>query len=132
MAEKQRHALELRLAGWSIQDIADLYGVDKSNASRWCSAAIRDIPKEAAEEYRQRQLLQLDILIKGIWNDASAGNDFKIDRILAIMERQAKLMGLDQLAAMQAARDMKGLPAVDAWIEALTNGGNPPEGFGED
>lgn len=114
MAEKQRHALELRNAGHSLQHVADLYGVDKSTVSRWCSAALADIPREAADEFRQRQLLQLDDMLRGIWEDVINGNQLKIDRALAIMERQAKLTGLEDLAKIEALKAAKG----DAGVEA--------------
>ncbi|OHD15044.1 MAG: hypothetical protein A2Y38_25865 [Spirochaetes bacterium GWB1_59_5] len=114
MAEKQRHALELRNAGRSLQFVADIYGVDQSTVSRWCSAAIKDIPREAAEEFRQRQLLQLDAMLEAIWDDVVSGNQLKIDRALAILERQAKLTGLEDLAKIEALKAAKG----DAGVEA--------------
>lgn len=118
MAEKQRHALQLRNSGWSVQDVADHYQVDKSTVSRWCTAAIADIPREEATEFRQRQLMQLDALMKTVWEPANnaknKGFEWKIDRALAIMERQAKLYGLDKLAEIEALKAAKSDPGEES------------------
>lgn len=112
--ERTKTALELRLAGWSVTSIAEHLGVHVTTVSRNITNELRNIPKEAAEEYRQRQLMQLDAMMKGIWDDATAGNDWKIDRMLAILESQRKLLGLEKLAEIEALKSAQG----DAGVEA--------------
>ncbi len=47
-------------------------------------------------DHVQIQLTRLDRLLNAVWNDALEGDLAAIDRALKIMERQAKLLGLDE------------------------------------
>jgi len=115
--EARKKAIELRMAGHSNLEVAEILGVTPPTASRYFTQAIRDIPQEAAENYRQKQLLQLDELLKAIWGASRTGSKesvWMIDRALAIMERQAKLLGLEKLAEIEAMKAAQG----DAGVEA--------------
>ncbi|MFZ4431603.1 MAG: hypothetical protein ACOYOQ_00250 [Microthrixaceae bacterium] len=54
--------------------------------------------EEARERYRQLELDRLDAAQRAIWTRVQQGNDWAIDRLLAIMGHRAKLLGLEKSA----------------------------------
>ncbi|NKS29225.1 hypothetical protein GS534_00585 [Rhodococcus hoagii] len=107
--ERRRLALQLKLEGWSLQEIADDPRIDRdiSSVSRYISESVKAIPQQAAEELVQMELERLDAMWKGIWADATHGDTWKIDRALAIMERRAKYLGLDGFTKPDNSKDAK-------------------------
>jgi hypothetical protein len=100
--EEQAHldtaALRLRSLGFSYQAIADQTGVTKATAYNRCQRALAAIPAEAVDEFRRLEGQRLDLLLEKAMEKALSeekGALFAIDRVLAIMDRRAKLMGLD-------------------------------------
>jgi len=100
--EEQAHldtkALRLRSLGMSYQAIADQMGVTKATAYNRCQRALAAIPAEAVDEFRRLEGQRLDLLLEKAMDKALSeekGALFAIDRVLAIMDRRAKLMGLD-------------------------------------
>ena len=94
--EKQRQALELRKAGASYDEIARKIGYSsKSGAYKSVTSALSKMLKEPAEELRTLEMARLDRLLVGVWSAATQGNQGAIDRVLRILERRAKLLGLD-------------------------------------
>jgi hypothetical protein len=100
--EEQAHldtaALRLRSLGFSYQAIADQMGVTKATAYNRCQRALAAIPAEAVDEFRRLEGQRLDLLLEKAMEKALSeekGALFAIDRVLAIMDRRAKLMGLD-------------------------------------
>jgi hypothetical protein len=49
-----------------------------------------------ADDYLGLQLRRLDTLLNALWDDAKGGNLQKLDRVLAIMDRQSALLGLSK------------------------------------
>jgi AraC-like DNA-binding protein len=94
--ERVAKALELRKAGETLQQIADQLGYANPSA---VYAAIRrtldQIVVPAVEEYRKMELERLDALQLAVWPAARRGDYQAIDRVLKIMERRARLLGLD-------------------------------------
>jgi len=100
--EEQAHidtaALKLRSLGYSYQAIADQMGCSKPTAYARCQRALAAIPAEAVDEFRRLEGQRLDLLLEKAMDKALSeekGALFAIDRVLAIMDRRAKLMGLD-------------------------------------
>lgn len=94
--EKQRQALELRKGGVSYAAIATRLGYrGASGAWHAVRAALRKTLQEPADELRQLELERLDGMLLGIAPQVSRGNFGAIDRALKIMERRARLLGLD-------------------------------------
>ena len=50
---------------------------------------------ETADECAQIELRRLDRIVNAIWTDVQSGKLSSIDRMLKIMERRARLLGLD-------------------------------------
>ncbi len=94
--EKQRQALELRLHGTSYAAIATKCGYSKaSGAHAAVKSALRKTLSEPAEELRVLEAERLDALLASVWDKASKGDPKAVDNALRIMERRAKLLGLD-------------------------------------
>ncbi|MGY1946583.1 helix-turn-helix domain-containing protein [Nocardia asiatica] len=117
LAETQRNrnlALELRLAGKTQKQIAEETGWSKQRVSVYIRDAIKDITRENAEEYVEIMNQRFDAMLAGIWNDATHGDTWKIDRALAIEDQRARLLGLYKTAELKAVADAKGNVAEDA------------------
>ncbi len=97
-AERHKQALQLRIAGATLSQIADKLGYASTGAA---ANAIRQqldkIPRAHAEEYLALELQRLDQLQTVA--SAKLGDTEQslgaIHAILKIMERRAKLLGLD-------------------------------------
>lgn len=51
--------------------------------------------REHYEELLSRELARLDVAQRALWSRVKEGNDWAIDRLLAIMDRRMKLLGLE-------------------------------------
>src|SRR6188768_522389 len=95
-AERKRDALELRKAGVGFQAIADRLGYKNASGAHYAVvSALKEITKPAAEEVRDLEVERLDGMLFAISAQVSYGHLGAIDRALRIMERRAKLLGLD-------------------------------------
>lgn len=94
--ERQRKALELRKFGVGFQAIADQLGyADASGAYRAVMAGLKKTLQEPADEVRKMELERLDVAMLAIQAQVRAGHLAAIDKWLKIMERRARLLGLD-------------------------------------
>jgi hypothetical protein len=98
-AERRRAAVQLRISGKSWQEIADLLGYSSKGAActdvrRALESAVKklSIPLEA---HRQLELDRLDAMQNALWADVLDGDTKAIDTSLKLMDRRAKLLGLD-------------------------------------
>ncbi|MGQ9555903.1 MAG: hypothetical protein ACUVWR_17520 [Anaerolineae bacterium] len=95
--ERDQQALELRKAGVPYLEIAARLGWrSASTAHVAVTRALRRTLQEPADELRELEVARLDALLFAIWPQTSEGNLDAIDRALRIMERRAKLLGLDR------------------------------------
>jgi len=95
-ANLDTEALTLRSRGYKYQQIADQMGCSKPTAYARVQRALAAIPAEAVEEYRRLEGDRLDTLLNIAMYEAQTRKSmYAIDRVLSIMERRAKLMGLD-------------------------------------
>lgn len=94
--ENQRKALELRKAGVTFVVIAEQLGYrGPSGAYRAVMSALKRTLQEPADEVRTLELERLDALLLALWAQAKQGQQGAVDRVLKVMERRAKLLGLD-------------------------------------
>lgn len=94
-AEKRKKALDLRRAGWSFEDIAAEVGyANKGSAHRAVKQGIAAITRESATELLELQMSRLDDLMAGAYEAARNGDLFAIDRVLKIIDQQAKFTNL--------------------------------------
>lgn len=97
-ATERLTALNARRGGATFDEIAEQMGLPVKRVQRILQDALADARQQVAEqaaELRAMELSRLDALQMGVWGAAAAGNLFAVDRVLKIMERRAKLLGLD-------------------------------------
>ncbi len=100
---KERQALELRRAGVTYDLIAERVGYSERGAARKAVVrALRRTLEGPAEDVRELEADRLDRLQSGLWAQAMKGNLGAVDRVLRLMERRARLLGLDQPTQVQA------------------------------
>lgn len=142
--QRQQQAVELRRAGRSYREIARQVGIGVASAHRLVAGAIAEVRATVAEdvaELRALELSRLDGMLGGLWPQARCGNLGAVDRVLKIMERRAKLLGLDapvKVARTNAAGDEDGrdaasyvvpVPAtmsLDEWVRRFSPGSLAP------
>jgi len=94
--DRQRSAVDLRKAGATYLEIAQALGYsNKQGAYNAVQTALFKTLQEPSEEARQMDLARLDSLLMALWSRARAGDLPTIDRVLKILERRARLLGLD-------------------------------------
>lgn len=107
--EKRKKALQLRLAGASLDRIVQegIY-TNKGSASRAIKQALADITRESAQDVLAMELERLDAALMGIWAAVRSGDVFAIDRMLKIMDRRARYLGLDGAPQEDNTEQVKG------------------------
>jgi hypothetical protein len=97
-AERRVQAVKLRQSGASYQQIGATLGITDSAAHKLVKQALADRATQTADgvdALRQLEDMKLDAMELAITKLVSAGNLGAIDRQLRIMDRRAKLHGLD-------------------------------------
>ncbi|MBV5306445.1 MAG: hypothetical protein J0652_07115 [Desulfobulbaceae bacterium] len=99
-AEFRRAALELRREGNTYARIAELLqeqGITKTPRAveKGIKKAISEITKELSEEVIALELDRLDMMLVPALAMAIDGNLGAVDRVLKIMDRRARYLGLD-------------------------------------
>jgi len=88
--------LWLREAGVPFKTIAERLGYrSESGAYNAFKRAMQRTIQEPADELRRLEELRLDALLRAMMPEALRGSTWHVDRVLSIMDRRAKLLGLD-------------------------------------
>ncbi len=98
-AAAKAKAVQLRMAGFTITDIAEQIGKSKSQTHRYLKSALEDYARDAAEAAQELVAIQearIERMIRGLWSKAIQGQVGATDRVIKLLERQAKLHGLDK------------------------------------
>ena len=115
--ERQRRALELRKAGASFDEIGSTLGYrGKSGAYQAVMSALKRTLQEPADEVRKLELARLDRAQRTAWERMLHGDLDALGKVLKVMERRAKLLGLDAPAKV-APTD----PSGEGQYEGLTD-----------
>lgn len=94
--DRQRRAVELRLAGANYDVIArQLDYAGQSGARYAVQRGLELAIIEPAEEVLRQEVERLDRLMTGLWSRAVKGDVSAVDRVLKIMDRRARYLGLD-------------------------------------
>lgn len=86
------------LAGVDYRTIAASLGVSLGTVAGDVKALLGEWREErirAIDEFKQLHLTRLDVLLNGLWDKARNGDGYAIDKVLMIMDRQARIMGID-------------------------------------
>jgi len=114
-AERRAFVLELRKSGANYQQISEATikkfglgnlpeGWDERYAYKDISRELDRLNAELSQntaETRRMELERLDSLMLGLWTKARQGNEGAVDRILKIMDRRARYLGLDAPTKVQ-------------------------------
>lgn len=96
MAEKNAEILRLRIKGLTFQQIADEVGFrSASGVYQRYKATLKATIQEPADELRRLERERLDSLLAAIWPLAMAGKGYAVEKALMIMDRKARMLGLD-------------------------------------
>lgn len=96
LVDKEIRVLELRRVGLTWQRIAEEVGyADHTGAYAAYKRAIKRTMQQPADELRAQELDRIDRLQVAIWPAAMKGDTRAILTIVRLMERRAKLTGLD-------------------------------------
>ena len=120
---KELKVLELRRAGFTFQRIAEEVGyATPSGAQRALERVMtRNVP-QAPEEFRWQELDRLDRMQVALWPRAMKGDDRAIGTIVRLMERRARLVGIDAPQRIQAeVVNYDGNRDIDGDIERIVN-----------
>lgn len=95
---RKDEALDLRLAGKGFREIARELGCSLGAAYGYVEASLNELRKsspEKAEELREIDLQRLDLATDCALRAIKAGDTLAIGPLVRVLERRAKLLGLD-------------------------------------
>ena len=96
--DKAVEAMELRKAGASFVQIGKQLGFSTQHAHRLVTKELARMNaelKEVAGDVTRLELERLDAMWLGLWTRARQGDDKAVVACLRIMERRAKILGID-------------------------------------
>lgn len=120
--DKDRTVMDLRRTGMSFTRIAELTGyADHSGAIQSYERSMKLILKEPTEAVRDLALARLDELLTVAYSKAMAGDLQALQVSLKILERQARLLGLDApTKVQQEVTTWSGDGEIDAAVRELS------------
>lgn len=126
--ETRDRILELRKQGLTYAAISKEVGVSYDTVSNTISQAMIALSTRTlanAEDLRREDYQKLSLMLEAIWDRVLSGELGAIDRAIRILERRARLMGLDmqQQNAIFMALNLERL--TDEQLEQIAAGANP-------
>jgi hypothetical protein len=128
--DKEREIVELRTEGYVWREIAEQVGMSTAGVYKAYNRAMTRVIAPSIEEHRELELDRLDILQRTYWQPAVNGNLRAADYVLRVIDKRAKLLGLDAPMKVQAevvtydGSDLdREVERVARLIEAATVGG---------
>ena len=118
--EKEAKVLELRRGGLTFDMIATRLGyASASGAYKAYQTACNRIVYSEVNETRQVEMDRLDIAQAAIWNNVMSGEVPSVMALMKIMERRAKLLGLDMPTKSQIEVTVYDRDTIDAEVARL-------------
>jgi hypothetical protein len=111
--ETMQQAAQLRAAGLSFREIGQALSIDHTWARTLVLKALEAVTYEAADLMRVQEGQRLDQLQRAVWAQAIQGDYRAIAAALKIMERRARLFGLDAPIQVEVSDE------IDRQIEQL-------------
>lgn len=123
MVEREKRAVELRKAGLDYRTIAHQLGFnDPKWAYRLVQRALdRTLREAGTEQIRDFEGDRLDKLQAAVWPRALQGDIPAVNAVLRIMERRARLFGLDAPVQVQATVETFDGSTLDDAVLRLAN-----------
>src|SRR5262245_34850770 len=97
-AQRRAEIVRLRVEGRTLQAIADEIGLSRSAVHESLTNELKKLADRSQEEaavYRELTLARLEALFAALWPQAQAGHVPSVNAAVSILDRQAKLLGLD-------------------------------------
>jgi Flp pilus assembly secretin CpaC len=97
-AARRQKALDLRIAGVRYRQIGAQLGVSYQTAYRDVQTALGELATlqaGKAERLRELEVERCDKLQMALWPKARSGDEKVVRALIAVMDRRAKLLGLD-------------------------------------
>lgn len=94
-ADRARKAYELSLAGWTQDEIGKELGISYNTVRLDLDYWIKKTVMPLAEDVKKKQLDRLELLWREAFKKAQSGDVPAMNAALKVLERQAKLLGLD-------------------------------------
>lgn len=126
--DRQREVVELRTQGLSFEQIGQHLGISKPAAWERYQAALNNILAESVNQLRDMENQRLNTAQAAIWPKVLEGDIPALAGLLRIMERRAKLNGLDMPIKTQVEvthYDGDSIDAEVARLAALLDSGPP-------
>lgn len=95
-AELRAQVLTLRKQGWSYAAIGEALGFTAQRAYAVLTEALNELIKEPTQQMFDLEIERLDSMLTAVFEAAEQGDAKAIEMSLRIMERRAKLLGLDK------------------------------------
>jgi hypothetical protein len=114
-AARRQKALDLRIAGASYRQIGQQLGVSHVTAYHDVDAALEELAalqRGKAEKLREIELDRCEKMTLGLWPKVRQGDEKAVRALVSVMDRRAKLLGLDQPSRVEHAGPMGGPIAV--------------------
>lgn len=120
--ERAAHALSLRKAGATYDQIAQQAGYSTANAAlKGVQRALKATLQEPADELRTLELMRLDGILLVLWPMVQRGNLGAVDRALKVIAQRAKILGLESTTVEHAGE----MPPLTVMIERVVGKGAP-------
>lgn len=113
-------ALALRIAGATYRQIGERLKVTHTTAFRAVQQELADldaVKAKQAERLRDLEVERCERLILGLWSNASRGDDKSVHACLRVMERKARLLGIDAPTHDKLDVNLADLPPLTIRIE---------------
>lgn len=120
-AQRADEALQMRLRRHTYREIAAALGYSSpGNAYRAVEREIAKVPREHAKQLLTQELETLDAAQRRLMPlifDRKTPDLWAVDRVLAIMDRRARLMGLDKIGGDSGVDEFK--VVLTAWAATI-------------
>lgn len=96
-AERRKIVAEELMRGLPYREIAKNVGVSAATITQDFKAimdAWRDVYAREIDEWVRLQLARADKMIDAMWDNAMAGDEKAVDRVIKLMEHQERLLGI--------------------------------------
>lgn len=95
--KREAKVFEMRIQGFTFEQIASEVGYQGASGAWQAYKRVKETHIfESVEEARQLELMRLDELMYALWERALEGDLSAVACLLKIMDRRAKLLGLDK------------------------------------
>lgn len=118
-SEDWSKAAQLRAAGATFREIGRALDIDPTTAQTWVWRHLQEVKAEGAEVMRTQEGARLDRLQRGLWAQATAGDTRAVLAVLRIMERRARLFGLDMPVQVQVQEVPPALSEVERELQTI-------------